>query len=227
MSLHPDRSFGAFLFDMDGTILSSIAATERVWSAWANRYRLDLEKFLPTIHGVKASETIGRLNLPGVDPQAEAELLLQAELDDLEGIVPIDGAVAFLAALPRDRWAVVTSAPRELAKRRLAKAGIPLPPLMVAGEDVKRGKPAPDCFLLAAEKLGQKPGDCLVFEDAIAGIKGAEAAGMFVAVVTATHRHGLDTAHPTLRSYDTFAIRAHGTDRMMIALKPETAAGRD
>lgn len=221
MILHPDRSFGAFLFDMDGTILSSIAATERVWSTWANRYGLDLATFLPTIHGVRASETIGRLNLPGVDPRAEADILLQAELADVEGIVPIEGAIAFLAALPADRWAVVTSAPRELAKRRLAAAGIPLPPLMVSGEDVTRGKPAPDCFLLAASKLGQKPEDCLVFEDASAGIQAAEAAGMAVVVVTATHSHSLGTPHPTLTGYGPFVVAPDETGKLVII-----AAGR-
>ena len=84
-SLHPERSFGAFLFDMDGTILSSIEATERVWSRWALRYELDLATFLPTIHGVRASETIARQNLPGVDPQTEAELVLRDEMEDVEG----------------------------------------------------------------------------------------------------------------------------------------------
>lgn len=221
---HPRRAFGAFLFDMDGTILSSIAATERVWSSWARRHKLDLETFLPTIHGVRASETIARLNLPGVDIQAEADLLLQAELEDVEGIVPIDGAIAFLASLPADRWAVVTSAPRELAKRRLGAAGLPLPPLMVAGEDVKRGKPAPDCFLLAAERLGQKPEDCLVFEDAVAGIRAAEAAGMAVAVVTATHAHSLGTPHPTLTGYDAFGIEADETGRLIISAAPAAPA---
>jgi sugar-phosphatase len=215
-SFHENRAFGAFLFDMDGTILSSIAATERVWGNWARGHRLDLERFLPTIHGVRASETIGRLNLPGIDIQAEAAALLAAELEDLEGIVPIEGALAFLASLPSDRWAVVTSAPRELARRRLAAAGLPLPPLMVAGEDVARGKPDPECFLLAAERLGQQPQDCLVFEDAIAGIRAAEAAGMSVAVVTATHPHGVGTPHPTLASYDAFAVRPDAFGRLTI-----------
>ena len=205
-SFYPDRAFGAFLFDMDGTILSSIAATERVWSSWAMRHRLDVAAFLPTIHGVRASETIAKLNLPGVDVRAEADLLLQAELEDLGGIEPIPGAAAFLASLPLDRWAVVTSAPRELAKRRLGAAGLPLPPLMIAGEDVTQGKPAPDCFLLAAAQLGQKPEDCLVFEDAIAGITAAEAAGAALAVITATHAHSLGTAHPTLSGYDALRV---------------------
>lgn len=219
---HPDRTFGAFLFDMDGTILSSIAATERVWSSWARGYGLDVAAFLPTIHGVRASETIGRLNLPGVDPQREAEIVLRAELEDVDGIVPISGAADFLAMLPADRWAVVTSAPRELARRRLGAAGLPLPPLMISGEDVTKGKPAPDCFLLAASRLGQKPEDCLVFEDAPAGIAAAEAAGMTVAVVTATHSHGANVPHPTIAGYETFGVRTDDAGRLLIAARLNT-----
>ena len=216
---NPDRPFGAFLFDMDGTILSSIAATERVWSSWARGYGIDVAAFLPTIHGVRASETIGRLNLPGVDPRREAEIVLRAELEDVDGIVPISGAADFLALLPADRWAVVTSAPRELARRRLGAAGLPLPPLMISGEDVTKGKPAPDCFLLAASRLGQKPEDCLVFEDAPAGIAAAEAAGMTVTVVTATHSHGANVPHPTIAGYEMFGVRTDDAGRLLIAAR--------
>ena len=181
------RTFDAFLFDMDGTILTSIVAAERVWADWARRHGLDVPGFLPTIHGVRSVETIRRLDLPGVDPEREAALITEAEIADVAGIEPIAGAARFLAALPAGRWAVVTSAPRRLATRRLGAAGLPEPPLMVAAEDVERGKPAPDCFLLAAERLGASATDCLVFEDAAAGIQAAERAGATVVVITATH----------------------------------------
>lgn len=197
----PDESFGAFLFDMDGTILNSIAAAERVWSAWAHRHGVDVETFLPTIHGRRARETIGQLNIAGMDVAAEAIALAEAEIDDVEGVVSIAGAEAFLTALPSDRWAIVTSAPRRLALRRLEAAGLPVPALMISGEDVAHGKPAPDCFLLAAERLGQQPKDCLVFEDAPAGIQAAEAAGARVIVVTAAHAHRLETSHPVIAGY--------------------------
>lgn len=212
----PGRSFGAFLFDMDGTILSSIAATERVWSAWAIRNGVDVATFLPTIHGVRAVEAIGRLNLSGLDPRVEAHGLKLAEMDDVEGIVPIAGAADFLASLPKDRWSLVTSAPRDLAIRRLEAAGLPLPPLIVAGDDIANGKPAPDCFLLAAERLGQKPENCLAFEDATAGIRAAEAAGMSVAVVTAVHSHALDTPHPTIDSYEALTVRVDSVGQLGI-----------
>lgn len=199
--LFPDREFAAFLFDMDGTILTSIVAAERVWANWARKHGLDVEAFLPTIHGRRTIETIASLGLPGVDPETEARAVTAAELEDVEGIDAIAGAAAFLAGLPSDRWAVVTSAPRALAERRIAAAGLPSPAVMVAAEDVERGKPAPDCFLLAAQRLGRPIADCLVFEDAPAGIAAAEAAGASVVVVTATHNHPLETRHPGVAGY--------------------------
>ena len=197
----PDRAYAAFLFDMDGTILSSIAAAERVWARWAERHGLDVAAFLPTIHGMRSVETVRRLNLPGVDPAAEAAAITAEEMLDVEGIEPIAGVRAFIAALPAGRWAVVTSAPRELARRRIAAAGLPEPALMIAAEDVQNGKPAPDCFLLAAARLGVDARDCLVFEDAPAGIAAAESAGAGVVVITYTHAHPVATAHLQVRDY--------------------------
>lgn len=221
----PDHAFGAFLFDMDGTILSSIAAAERVWAAWARKHGLDVETFLPTIHGVRAVETIRRLNLPGIDVMAEVEALTQAEFEDVEGIEAIAGAAAFLNALPPQRWAIVTSSPRRLAIRRLEATGLPVPPLMITGEDVTNGKPAPDCFLLAAERLGLKPQDCLVFEDAPAGILAAEAAGTKVVVITATHKHAIETPHPTIAGYSSLIPLLDGGDRLVLTKSaPATSA---
>ena len=168
------RPFGALLFDMDGAIISSVAAAERVWSAWAERQGLDVATFLPSIHGVRGIDVITGLGLPGIDPEAEAQAILLAEIEDVGGIEAIEGAANFLASLPPDRWAIVTSSPRQLALRRLEAAGLPPPPVLVTGEDIEHGKPAPDCFLLAAKRLGQKIEDCLVFEDAPAGIQAAE-----------------------------------------------------
>lgn len=205
--LFPGRSFGAFLFDMDGTIVNSIAAAERVWTAWAVRHGLDVETFLPTIHGMRAVETIRRLELAGIDVEGEARDLGLAEIADVEGVEAIDGAAAFLASLPTERWAIVTSAPRKLAERRLEAAGLPAPPLFVTGDDVTNGKPAPDCFLLAAETLGRRASDCLVFEDAPAGIKAGEAAGAAIVVINVTHRHALETSHPSVPGYAALTAR--------------------
>ena len=201
------RVFGAFLFDMDGTILSSIAAAERVWTHWAERHGLDVAAFLPTIHGVRAVDTIRRLELPGVDAEREAEALTRAEIEDVEGVEPIAGATAFLSSLPTDRWAIVTSAPRDLARARLAAAHIPPPAVLVTAEDVTRGKPQPDCYLFAAWKLGRDVRQCLIFEDAAAGIRAAEATGAAVAVVSATHSRPLVTHHFTVASFDDLQLQ--------------------
>ncbi|OMJ32431.1 glycerol-3-phosphatase [Sphingomonas sp. Sph1(2015)] len=206
----PIRAFGGFLFDMDGTILSSIASAERAWTVWAKRQGLDVEAFLPTIHGVQSVETIRRLNLPGIDPVAEAHALTEAEMLDVDDVVPIGGAAAFLAALPPDRWAIVTSAPRRLAEVRLKAAGLPLPGVFVTAEDAERSKPAPDGFLLGAKRLGVAPEECLAFEDAPAGIAAAEAAGMTVVVITETHRGVMDTAHATVGDYRDLAVEWDG-----------------
>ena len=204
----PERDFAAFLFDMDGTILTSIKAAERVWSDWARSHGLDVEAFLPTIHGKRTEDTIRNLNLPGVDPAAEARRITLAEIDDVAGIEAIEGVAAFLDSLPPQRWAIVTSAPRALAEARIVAAGLPLPAVLVAAEDVQRGKPAPDPFLLGAQKLGVNPQDCLVFEDTPIGLAAADAAGMDSIVVTATHTHPVETRSAPVPDYaDLVAVR--------------------
>ncbi|WP_339433837.1 HAD family hydrolase [Pseudomonas sp. EA_65y_Pfl2_P78] len=205
MSAHKsvfDRAFGAFLFDMDGTVLNSIAAAERIWSAWAVRHGVDVETFLPTLHGARAIDTLHRLNLPGVNAEEQAAFITEAEIGDVEGIVEIPGAAAFLNSLPAERWAIVTSAPRDLALRRMAAAGIPEPAVMITAENVKAGKPDPAGYLLAARRLGVEPRDCLIFEDATVGIQAGEAAGAPLMIITTTHQHPLETSHATLASYD-------------------------
>ena len=208
--LFPDRQFAAFLFDMDGTVLTSIVASERVWGTWARKHGLDVAAVCKSIHGRRAVETVRSFNIPDVDEDAEVQWLMQAEIADVDGIDAIRGAAAFLNALPADRWAVVTSAPRELAKVRLTAAGLPIPAVLVTAEDVARGKPAPDCFLLAAKRLGHRIEDCLVFEDAPAGIAAGEAAGAQVVMITATHSHPLETPHPGVTGYGALKVTAEG-----------------
>ena len=201
MKLDLNKQFSAFLFDMDGTLLTSIAAAERVWGAWAKRQGLDPIAFLPTMHGQRAIDTIRRLELPGVDPEIEAAKVTNAEIDDVQGVVAIAGAAEFLAALPTDRWAIVTSASKKLAQRRLEAAGLTIPGVIVTGEDVAVGKPDPQCFLLAARRLGFPAANCLVFEDVEAGVKAGRAAGADVVVVTAAG-HDLDLPNdPTINDY--------------------------
>jgi sugar-phosphatase len=206
--------FEAFLFDMDGTVINSIAAAERIWGRWALRHGLDVAAFLPTIHGARAVDTIARLGLPGVDAEAEAMGITLAEIDDVEGIVEIPGAARFVSALPAGRWAIVTSAPRALAIERLKAAGVPVPEVMVSADDVSAGKPDPACYILAAERLGVPVADCLVFEDAPVGIAAGEASGASVVVVTTTHHQPMDTPHPTIPGYAQLSAQS-GADGLL------------
>jgi sugar-phosphatase len=200
------KSYAALLFDMDGTLLSSIEAAERVWGSWAERHGLDVAAFLPTIHGVRAEDTIRKQNIANIDITAEVQWVTEAEYNDVGGIIPIDGIAAFLQSLPADRWAIVTSASLDLATRRLKAAGIAIPDVVVTAEDVSKGKPHPDPFLLAAEKLGVSAADCLVFEDAPAGIQAAKAAGADVMVIRATHQHPMETPHSSIVDYASITI---------------------
>lgn len=211
-----NKNYSGFLFDMDGTIINSIAAAERVWGDWARGKGLDVEKFMPTMHGARGIDTIRNLNLPGVDPVAEAAWIMEAEIADLEGVVPLPGAIEFLASLPPERWAIVTSSPLRLAQARLAAAGIPVPRFIVTAEDVRIGKPDPQCYILGAERLGLRPSDCLVFEDVMAGIKAGEAAGADIMVITATHSHPLETGHSTLPNYEHVQAHVDGNGHLSV-----------
>jgi sugar-phosphatase len=211
-----DRPFQGFLFDMDGTLLNSTASTERVWGRWAAKHGLDVEAFLPTMHGRRGIDTIRGLNLPGVDPLVEALEVERGETEDLDGVIPIPGAIDFLLSLPPERWAIVTSAPAALARARIGAAGLPQPRQIVTAEDVKIGKPDPAGYRLGAERLGVDPAQCLVFEDVLAGVQAGEAAGAQVAVITATHRNSLGTDHPTIASYEELVVAVDAEKRLRI-----------
>jgi sugar-phosphatase len=200
------RRFAAFLFDMDGTLITSIESANRAWTAWSHMRGFDPAYVISIMHGVRTVETMKRLGVS--DPEAEAAWITTTEIEDTDGVEPIAGVASFLAGIPEDRWAIVTSASRKLAEARLARAGIAIPRILITSEDVARGKPDPACFLLGAKLLNVNPSDCLVFEDTVAGLTAADSAGAAGLAITATHSHPIGTAHPAIRDYHGLAVSA-------------------
>ena len=166
----------ALLLDMDGTLVHSTTEVETVWRLWCQSHRLDPEPVLAMCHGVRSREVIRAL-APQLDLAREVALLDELEIQHARVAEPIAGARTLLGALSPARWVLVTSASQRVARHRLASAGLPLPRLLIGAEDVVRGKPDPEPYLLAARQLGLAPADCLVFEDAPAGICSALQAG--------------------------------------------------
>lgn len=176
----------ALLFDMDGVLVDSRPAIDRVRRRWARKVGLNEETVVALPHGRKTSDIIREL-APHLDVRAEVAWLDADEERDLEGIAAIRGAAQLLANLaPRD-WAVVTSSGSTLAPKRLAAAGLPLPRTLVSGDMLANGKPAPGGYLLGARLLGRPPSECVVVEDAPAGIAAGIAAGMRVIGVATTY----------------------------------------
>lgn len=181
------RHFEAIIFDMDGTLINSLAAVERSWATWAVHYGISAEQ-LANWHGVPSAAIIAHL-IPESHRDEAKRFIDELEVVDTDGIVALPGAVGALEALDDSRRAIATSCHRDLMDARIVASGIPRPAVTVTVDDVERGKPNPDPFLLAAQRLGLDPTRCLVVEDATAGLVGARAAGCAtLGVVTTTPR---------------------------------------
>ena len=170
---------------MDGVLVDSTPAVARVWTSWAARHGFDAAEVVHRAHGRPSITTI-REYLPDGDHLAENREIERDEITDLDGVVPLPGALELLSALPRGRWTIVTSCSRRLAEVRLKTSGLPRPEVFVTSSDITNGKPAPDPYLKGAEVLGFSPRDCVVVEDAPAGVRSGKAAGTRVIALRTT-----------------------------------------
>jgi mannitol-1-/sugar-/sorbitol-6-phosphatase len=173
------------LFDLDGVLVDSTPAVERVWHWWAVQHGFVPKDVVRQAHGRPSMTTIREL-LPGGDHEKENDEVLRREIADTEGVVPLPGVLSLLRALPDSAWTIVTSCARPLAHVRVAAAGLPEPKVLVTASDVLRGKPDPEPYRKGAEFLGLAPADCVVVEDAPAGIRAGKAAGSRVLALRTT-----------------------------------------
>ena len=174
------------LFDMDGILISSLGSVERSWTKWALMRGIDPAYAISIVHGRRAIESVAILR-PDLDSAAELKIIEDIELADGEGITVLPGVGELLAALPNNRWTVVTSATERLARLRLAAGGVPVPERLVTAETINQGKPHPAPFLAGAALLGFAPEDCVVFEDSESGAQAGHAAGCTVVATTFSH----------------------------------------
>ncbi len=175
----------ALLFDLDGVLINSTPAVARVWRRWAIEHGFDPDEVVARAHG-RPSLTTVREFLPNADHLAENREVERREIEDLEGVVPLPGALDLLASLPEDRWTIVTSCTRPLAEVRIHAAGLPLPKKLITSNDITHGKPHPEPFLKGAAVLGFPPNDCIVLEDVPAGVRAGKSSGARVIAFTTT-----------------------------------------
>jgi mannitol-1-/sugar-/sorbitol-6-phosphatase len=176
----------AILFDLDGVLVDSTPCVTRVWRTWAQEHGLDPDYVVHVAHGQRTIETV-RTVAPNLEAQRETDRIEQREIADTDGLRVLPGAQALLTALPLDRYTIVTSGTRQLATKRLQVAGLPVPAKMVTADDVTRGKPDPEPYLVGAAMLGFEPHLCLVFEDSPSGIRSAKSGGMMAIGLTTTY----------------------------------------
>lgn len=175
----------ALLFDLDGVLINSTPAVARVWRRWAQERGLDPDEVVSRAHG-RPSLTTVREYLPYANHEQENREVERREIADLEGVVPLPGALKLLSSLPTDRWTIVTSCTRALAEVRIKAAGLPLPAKLITSNDIVNGKPHPEPFLKGASVLGFAPQECIVLEDVPAGVRAGKAAGARVIAFTTT-----------------------------------------
>jgi mannitol-1-/sugar-/sorbitol-6-phosphatase len=204
----------ALLFDSDGVLVDSNADGDQAWRQWAGEYGIGAGAVLDGVHGRRSKDTVSRF-LSERERAAGLALIEKIEISGAGATRAIPGANELVRAVPNTRWAVVTSASEALLRARFAGAGLPVPDVVITGDDVQNGKPAPDGYLLAAAKLGVPISSCIVFEDSPAGVAAGRAAG--AGHVVGVGERALDTdAQPVVRD-----LRGIGWDAQALHIPAE------
>lgn len=200
----------AILFDLDGVLVDSTRSVTRQWSRWAKENHIDPQRVVEIAHGVRTIEIVRQL-APHLDAAAEVIRIEKREADDQEGVAVMPGAAELLESIPEGRWCVVTSGTRYLATARLKLANLPTPRVLVSANDVSKGKPDPEPYLMGAKLLRINPAECLVIEDAPAGIRAAHAGGMKAIAITSTYP-ATELQEADAIVHDLAQIRVRSTD---------------
>jgi sugar-phosphatase len=215
----PTFSCAAVLFDLDGVLCDSTQQVDREWREWAARKGVDGDAVMAIAHGVRTIEVIRQV-APHLDAEAEAAAIEDHEAHDQTGVVVMPGALDLVQSIPVGRWGVVTSGSRLLAQNRLRHCGLPIPEVLVTSDDVTNGKPHPEPYLKGAERLGFAPGDCVVIEDAPAGIRSARASGMRVIGMASTYTVAkLAEADAVVQKLGRIQVRANGTGKLGVEVR--------
>jgi sugar-phosphatase len=212
----PNFSCAAILFDLDGVLCDSTRQVDREWREWAARKGVDGDAIMAIAHGVRTIEVIRRV-APHLDAESEAAAIENHEAHDQRGVTMMPGALELVKSIPAGRWGVVTSGSRLLATHRLPHCGLPVPEVLVTSDDVVNGKPHPEPYLKGAERLGFRPAECLVIEDAPAGIQSARAGGMKVIGLASTYAaEKLALADAVVRKLGTIQVSLNGTGKLVV-----------
>ena len=203
--------------------MDSTRAVDREWREWARRKGVDGDAVMAIAHGVRTIEVIQRV-APHLQADAEVLELESREADHQEGVRVMPGAVALVHSIPEGRWGVVTSGTRLLASARLRFCGLPVPKVLVTADDVEHGKPHPEPYLKGAQRLGVEPADCLVIEDAPAGIRSARVGGFKVAGITSTYPASkLGEADVVVTGLSQVQVSRNGSSKLSISVAASKA----
>lgn len=215
----------ALLLDMDGTLIDSGPSVERSWNQLLRELGTDLT-FGAEQHGKPARQVLGEL-LPELDEaalDAAHRRIEELEIADVAEIVVLPGTERLLreldaasAQIGRAAWTIVTSCTRPLFEARWARTGLPVPAGLVTADQVSRGKPDPEPYLLGAERLSIDPADTIVVEDSIGGLHSGAAAGARTIAVTSTTPAGdlAPLADALVTSLDDLELRVDGAELVL------------